>query len=680
MNAVHSSSALSTMSKAKAAQLWYQLGYKVIPLMGGTKITPLRHGPWLEALSAQAIDVYWSTNPTYDIALHCSTGLVVLDADTPESIAALEALEIKHGVISNLVVQTKKGVHRYYKRSADLLIKAAGHSTENHPERIDIRCDNGYIVAAPSTDKVVLSEVLVPHDQLTEITQVFIDDLLIHNGGQPLVVTPVKTTPLTNHLYAGVTDECGEPLSMTLKIARLRAMLKHIDPEGGYQEVWIPTLMAIKHETNGSDEGLALADEWSRTGASYDGFKSIEYKWNSFSDAPSNPVTMGTLAHALTVQGLDWESICQQADEEIEPFELAFTEIVSAPTPTPTSVVDTSNPFLKYSLLGNLDQVRQNAVEAKPLLGSIALAGQSTVLYAQPNTGKTLVALRLVIDAIEAGRVDPEKVIYANFDDGASGLLTKGEIAQHHGFHQLAGGYMDLTPEKFMVAMRLACKNDAAKGALVVFDTGKKFVDLMDKKNSSEFGEQLRQFTAKGGSVLVLAHVNKNPNSNGDLVPTGVADLPQDVDAVYTIRSSVKGSDFVATFENKKARGPVARTAQYSFSRTERDYVKLLGSVKELTVDESAFEFEAVPQEDPEDRIIRALVCAIQNGFNVGKASLIEEARKTSTFSKSKVEKIHDKYCGSDPTKHHWDFTIKERGVHVYQLTKPLPVEEVELV
>ena len=256
MNADHNSSVLSTMSKAKAAQLWYQLGYKVIPLVGGTKITPLRHGPWLEALSAQAIDVCWSTNPTYDIALHCSTGLIVLDADTPESIAALEALEVQHGVVSNLIVQTKKGVHHYYKRPAGLLVKVAGHSTENHPERIDIRCDNGYIVAAPSTDKVVLSETLVPHDRLTEITQVFIDDLLIHNGGTPLVETPVKTTFLANPKDAGDADECGEPLSMTLKIARLRAMLKHIDPEGGYQEVWIPTLMAIKHATNGSDEGL----------------------------------------------------------------------------------------------------------------------------------------------------------------------------------------------------------------------------------------------------------------------------------------------------------------------------------------------------------------------------------------------------------------------------------------
>ncbi len=107
--------------------------------------------------------------------------------------------------------------------------------------------------------------------------------------------------------------------------------------------------------------------------------------------------------------------------------------------------------------------------------------------------------------------------------------------------------------------------------------------------------------------------------------------------------------------------------------------MKLLDSVKELTVDESAFEFEIVPDEDPEDRIIRSIISAIQNGFNVGKSSLIEEARKTSTFSKSKVEKVHDKYCGSDPKKHYWDFDIKLRGVHVYKLTPQTQVETVEL-
>jgi hypothetical protein len=50
------------------------------------------------------------------VALYCSNGLVVLDADSPESKKAIEDLETKHQLYSNLKVQTKKGVHYYYRQ------------------------------------------------------------------------------------------------------------------------------------------------------------------------------------------------------------------------------------------------------------------------------------------------------------------------------------------------------------------------------------------------------------------------------------------------------------------------------------------------------------------------------------------------------------------------------------
>ena len=65
-------------------------------------------------------------------------------------------------------------------------------------------------------------------------------------------------------------------------------------------------------------------------------------------------------------------------------------------------------------------------VEQQSLLDGLALMGQATVLYAAPNTGKTLLVLWLLIQAIKEGRVDPSLVFYINCDDSADRLGAEG--------------------------------------------------------------------------------------------------------------------------------------------------------------------------------------------------------------------------------------------------------------
>jgi hypothetical protein len=77
-------------------------------------------------------------------------------------------------------------------------------------------------------------------------------------------------------------------------LAKLSTILVEIDPDVGYSE-WIKALMVIFYETSGSDEGLALANEWSSQGSKYRGFRDIEYRWNHFDITYKNPVRLGTL-------------------------------------------------------------------------------------------------------------------------------------------------------------------------------------------------------------------------------------------------------------------------------------------------------------------------------------------------------------------------------------------------
>jgi putative DNA primase/helicase len=286
-----------------AASDWLANGYLPYPIFSGQKNPRYKREEWFSDLSAEKVQQHWRIYPSDDNALYCSNGLVILDADATEAQQAIERLESVHNLHSNLKVKTKKGVHYYYKNSSGLKISQVGHSTEIHPERIDIRCGNSYIIAPPSTDKELLVPEIVPFDQLVALTQEFVDDLNRHNGKSlvPVGLPVALKNPQLNKSIA----------SMDEKLAAIQALIAPLDPDEGYDD-WVKVLMAIHHETDGSEEGLAIADEWSSTGGKYQRTSDVEAHWNSFHGRES-AVTMGTVRHMLKERGLDANLILRNA-------------------------------------------------------------------------------------------------------------------------------------------------------------------------------------------------------------------------------------------------------------------------------------------------------------------------------------------------------------------------------
>ncbi len=82
-------------------------------------------------------------------------------------------------------------------------------------------------------------------------------------------------------------------------LEKLRMMLTFIKPDaaGDYSyDLWINKVgLALHHETQGSDDGLDLWDEWSARGHSYPGHDVCKYKWSTFSGNTNRPTTVGTL-------------------------------------------------------------------------------------------------------------------------------------------------------------------------------------------------------------------------------------------------------------------------------------------------------------------------------------------------------------------------------------------------
>lgn len=90
-----------------------------------------------------------------------------------------------------------------------------------------------------------------------------------------------------------------------------------------------------------------------------------------------------------------------------------------------------------FALNGQSGELEKQLVDDKFILGRIAILGQATVIYAPPNTGKTLLMLAMLRDGIISGEVDASSVYFVNADDHFKGALEKLKLAEKHGFKML---------------------------------------------------------------------------------------------------------------------------------------------------------------------------------------------------------------------------------------------------
>ena len=662
-------------SKGNAALHWFAFGFKVIPIAPGTKQTSVKWDPWLNGLSPEKIAAYWSQHPDHEIGIIVGDDIIVIDADSPEAIVALAMLEQSFDITPKFTVKTIKGVHHYFKLAAGTFAKSDSHSTQEYPERLDVKTRRSLVIAPPSTGKSIDIDEAENADDLTEVGQEFIDAVFRHNG---------RPAPRP---FESVTSEHIASASSSQVMRQLGAMLDQLSPDCGYED-WIRIGMAIFHETNGSAEGRDLFDKWSSGGKSYKGQNEIEAKWRSFKVGQKNPVTVGTLIKMVKDNGgTGYE------DFKVVPFEVvkevkATPKTCAAGTPTDlpkvkpmvTAVIaavtqdrKTDNPLDKFSLRGMSDELEKSVVASVPLLGEVALLGQATVFFAAPNTGKTLIALSLIIDAIKEGRVDPTNVYYLNMDDSGQGLLEKLRMAEEYNFHMLAEGHRDFTARAFLNIVREMTEQDQALGVVIILDTLKKFVDLMDKGKTSAFTNVIRPFVSKGGTVIALAHTNKKPGSDGKPVYGGVSDTMNDIDCAYTIAQvSDQDGKKVVEFANIKRRGNVVQSAAYSYCFGNGfSYNEILLSVQfvdQRTLD--PFKQAEVLKSDSE--VISAVTASITDGVNT-KMKLAKAAAERAMVSQRIALQIIEKYTGTDPALHRWNFGVRDRGAKVFTLLEVAP-------
>ncbi len=157
-----------------------------------------------------------------------------------------------------------------------------------------------------------------------------------------------------------------------------------------------------------------------------------------------------------------------------------------------------------FSINNDLDKIKQDAAESSFIFDRLVLKGQSNILFAPPNAGKTLLIINQLKQAHTTGLLDGLSVFYVNADDSQSGIIEKTEILAAIGVHTLVPGYNHFKSHSLLGILDGLAADDDAKNVVLIVDTLKKFADTMDKKNMRNFGIKVSEFILKGGTFIGL--------------------------------------------------------------------------------------------------------------------------------------------------------------------------------
>lgn len=335
----------------------------------------------------------------------------------------------------------------------------------------------------------------------------------------------------------------------------------------------------------------------------------------------------------------------------------------------------------QFSITNQLNEMKTRMLDDVFVLDGIAIAGQLTVIYAKPNTGKTLLTLRMLVDSIKAGRIKGENVYYINADDSFKGLITKGEVANQYGFNMIAPAHNGFKVAEFNGYLQQLISNDTARGAIVVLDTLKKFTDLMDKKQGSDFMKLAREFSLSGGTVIMLAHTNKNRDASGKVVAGGTSDITDDCDCAYTLDEVQDSKSLGRTrkdvlFENFKMRGNVETELLVSYSIDKSalaGYHDLLDSVQFAgngDIEKAKKDRDAATKASEDEAAINAIIDAIEQG-NCKRLEIVAYVTKAWGISRRKVNDTLDGYTGTKKSNSSFWRVDNSSTAKIYHLLKP---------
>jgi len=181
---------------------------------------------------------------------------------------------------------------------------------------------------------------------------------------------------------------------------------------------------------------------------------------------------------------------------------------------------------------------------------NLIIQGHLMVFPAPPNGGKTT-----IFNWVAGQIADDYQVFYVNADIAGADAKSMRKDAIKKGFTLLLP---DMKAGLSMndVVLHLEAMNEVDadySNYVFIFDTLKKMTDVINKSNSKKLYKTLRGLSAKGMTVILLAHTNKYDDKEGKPIYEGTGDLRSDVDELIYLTSDKKpdGSMTVSTVPDK---------------------------------------------------------------------------------------------------------------------------------
>ena len=219
-------------------------------------------------------------------------------------------------------------------------------------------------------------------------------------------------------------------------------------------------------------------------------------------------------------------------------------------------------------------------VESTEIIWRKALVKGHVNLWVAPsNGGKTLLASLAAKELSSMGY----KVYYMQEDAAVGDLKEMQEQAEEHDYRLVSSVLGETSTDEILDSLRKWTNSDIDLcNYLLIFDTLKKFSEVMNKAESKQFFKLMRTLTVRGATVLLLGHSNKNLTNDGKLIFEGVGDNRNDVDELMYILSSVSNSSNHITFTitPDKVRSKVEKVS-FSYDKDSRE-VKPLDSAVDL--------------------------------------------------------------------------------------------------
>ena len=268
------------------------------------------------------------------------------------------------------------------------------------------------------------------------------------------------------------------------------------------------------------------------------------------------------------------------------------------------------------------------------IIKNLIISGHLILIPAEPNGGKTTIMFHLSEQMVKEGY----DVYYVNADISGGDAKPMVDLAKRKGITLMLpdmkeGKSMDTVLYKLL---DMAADGNRYDNVVFIFDTLKKMLNVISKSSAKAFFELFRKLSAKGMTIILLAHTNKYKDDEGNPVYEGTGDMRADVDElIYLIPQRHDDKSMTVTTKPDKQRGSFEAI---SFNIDPNRNVTLLNEpVNTIQANQIAIDLKK------DQGAINAINQAILNGSTIQK-DIISYSLEHSAIGERGIRKTLIKY------------------------------------